>query len=82
LVFHISGVEGLGEFQQTIRQGTFAMVDMGYNAEIPYVLHIFYLFQTFCYQKFSFLLFKNQMFLKAQSAFYKTIFCKDIENLC
>ncbi len=39
LVFHLPVAQGLGEFQQTVCQGRFTMVDMGDDAEIANILH-------------------------------------------
>ena len=39
LVLHVPGRKGLGQFQQPVRQGTLAVVDMRDDAEIADVLH-------------------------------------------
>ena len=39
LGLHVPLAQGLGEFQQTVRQGAFTVVDMRYYAEIAYILH-------------------------------------------
>ena len=47
----LSHLDGLGVFQQTVGQGRFTMVDMGYDAEISYVIHSIYLFRPQIYKK-------------------------------
>jgi hypothetical protein len=40
LGLHIAGRDGFRELKETVGQGTFPMVDMGYDTEIANVLHI------------------------------------------
>ena len=40
LVLHMPCVERLSQFKKTVGKGAFPMVDMGYYAEIPDVLHL------------------------------------------
>jgi hypothetical protein len=39
LGLHIPFGDRVGYFQETVRQGTFSVVDMGDNAKIPYIFH-------------------------------------------
>jgi hypothetical protein len=39
LVCHVALGYGMGEFQQTVCQRAFAMVNMGYDAEVAYIMH-------------------------------------------
>ena len=41
LRLHFALVQGVGFFQQTVRQCALSVVDVGYDAKIAYVLHIF-----------------------------------------
>ena len=41
LRLHFALVQGVGFFQQTVRQCALTVVDVGYDAKIAYVLHIF-----------------------------------------
>ena len=44
LVFHLSGTQCLGKFDETVSQCTFTVIDMGYDTKISYVLHLVPLF--------------------------------------
>ena len=39
LCFHVLCGNGLGVFEQTVGKGRFAVVDMGYDAEVPDIFH-------------------------------------------
>ena len=41
LRLHIPVRYGMGKLQQAVCQGTFTVVNMGYDTEIPNILHIF-----------------------------------------
>ena len=44
LILHFLAADGLGVFQQSVRQGAFTMVDMRYNAKISNILHLQFYF--------------------------------------
>ena len=39
LVLHVALADGVGRLEQTVGKGALAMVDMGYDAEVAYILH-------------------------------------------
>lgn len=39
LCLDVFGIDCFGEFEQTVGQGAFAVVDMGDDAEVAYILH-------------------------------------------
>ena len=46
LLLHIPAGNSMRSFQQPIRQGTLAMIDMSDDTEIPNILHVVFLLNT------------------------------------
>jgi hypothetical protein len=44
LCLHVAFANGMGMLQQPVGQGAFSVIDMGYDAEVPDLLHEGYSF--------------------------------------